>query len=183
MEPLAVPPATQPLARVDKFVYMWSSHGAAEGCGVGPPYATAGAGGVDVIGSDKGVTVWRPQPPMGYALLGDVLAAGRHRLVCLCWGCCGQQSLQSKVYMCPTMLAPGSKAHGRGVANGSCPRLLLPRLEQNCHSFNPAGHSQPDHQVVAVAIDSGLVTYPLGFVRVWESPGAAGTTVLLPFVH
>jgi vacuolar protein sorting-associated protein 13A/C len=76
MEPLAVPPATQPLARVDKFVYMWSSHGAAEGCGVGPPYATAGAGGVDVIGSGKGLTVWRPQPPMGYALLGDVLAAG-----------------------------------------------------------------------------------------------------------
>lgn len=35
----------------------------------------------------------------------------------------------------------------------------------------PAGHSQPDHQVVAVAISSGLVTYPLGFVRVWESPG------------
>lgn len=77
MEPLAVPPASQPLARVDKFVYMWSSHGAAEGCGVGPPYATAGAGGVDVIGSDKGVTVWRPQPPIGYALLGDVLSAGR----------------------------------------------------------------------------------------------------------
>lgn len=76
MEPLAVPPASQPLTRVDKFVYLWSSHGAAEGCGVGPPYATAGAGGVDVIGSDKGVTVWRPQPPMGYALLGDVLSAG-----------------------------------------------------------------------------------------------------------
>lgn len=77
MEPLAVPPASQPLARVDKFVHIWSSHGAAEGCGVGPPYATAGAGGVDVIGSDKGVTVWRPQPPMGYALMGDVLSAGR----------------------------------------------------------------------------------------------------------
>ena len=76
MEPLAVPPASQPLARVDKFVYLWSSHGPAEGCGVGPPYAMAGAGGVDVIGSDKGVTVWRPQPPMGYALMGDVLSAG-----------------------------------------------------------------------------------------------------------
>lgn len=77
MEPLAVPPASQPLTRVDKFLYLWSSHGPAEGCGVGPPYATAGAGGVDVIGSDKGVTVWRPQPPMGYALVGDVLSAGR----------------------------------------------------------------------------------------------------------
>lgn len=181
MEPLAVPPATQPLARVDKFVYMWSSHGAAEGCGVGPPYATAGAGGVDVIGSDKGVTVWRPQPPMGYALLGDVLAAGRHRLVCVL-GLWTAISAVQGVHVSDNV-SPWEQGSCCGVANDGCPRLLLPGLKQNCHSFNPAGHSQPDHQVVAVAINSGLVTYPLGFVRVWESPGAAGTAVLLPFLH
>jgi vacuolar protein sorting-associated protein 13A/C len=113
MEPLAAPPADQPLARVTRFACLWSSHGPAEGGGAGPPYAiagVAGAGGVAVIGSDKGVTVWRPQPPMGYALVGDVLSAG---------------------------------------------------------------HGQPDHQVTAIAISSGLVTFPLGFTRVWESPGGA----------
>lgn len=76
MEPLAVPPADQPLARVTRFACLWSSHGPAEGAGAGPPYATAGAGGVAVIGSDKGITVWRPQPPVGYAAVGDVLAPG-----------------------------------------------------------------------------------------------------------
>lgn len=33
------------------------------------------------------------------------------------------------------------------------------------------GHSHPDHQVIAVAINSGLVTYPTGYTLVWESPG------------
>lgn len=37
----------------------------------------------------------------------------------------------------------------------------------------PAGHSQPDHQVIAIAINSGLVTYPTGFTLVWESPGVS----------
>lgn len=36
-----------------------------------------------------------------------------------------------------------------------------------------AGHSQPDHQVIAIAINSGLVTYPTGYTLVWESPGAS----------
>lgn len=86
-EPLAVPPPDQPLARVDRFACLWSSHGPAEGAGAaGPPYATAGAGGVAVISSDKGVTVWRPQPPVGYAIVGDVLAAGTS---CGQLGACG----------------------------------------------------------------------------------------------
>lgn len=52
-------------------------------------YATAGAGGVAIMGSDKGVTVWRPQPPVGYAVLGDVLSAGEYhgRWKCALPGC------------------------------------------------------------------------------------------------
>jgi hypothetical protein len=79
-EPLAVPPTDQPLVRVDRFGCLWSSHSLPECAGAagGLSYATAGAGGVDVVGSDKGVTVWRPQPPVGYAILGDVLSSGGH---------------------------------------------------------------------------------------------------------
>jgi hypothetical protein len=36
-----------------------------------------------------------------------------------------------------------------------------------------SGHSQPDHQIIAIAINSGLVTYPTGFKLVWESPGVS----------
>jgi hypothetical protein len=76
-EPLAVPPADQPLVRVDRFGCLWSSHSLPDCAGTaGASYATAGAGGVDVVGSDKGVTLWRPQPPVGYAILGDVLSSG-----------------------------------------------------------------------------------------------------------
>lgn len=163
MEPLAVPPASQPIARVDKFVHIWSSHGAAEGCGVGPPYATAGAGGVDVIGSDKGVTVWRPQPPMGYALLGDVLSAGT---------CCAARITQV-IHLAAQLWEP--LLQSSWDAWGCCGLLLLVCGFKRAHSCLRlgcrAGHNQPDHQVVAVAISSGLVTYPLGFKRVWESPG------------
>lgn len=73
VQPLIVPSATQPLARCNQFEKLWASH---EHAAQGPPYARAGAGGVDVLGSDKGVTLWRPQPPMGYAVCGDVLTAG-----------------------------------------------------------------------------------------------------------
>jgi vacuolar protein sorting-associated protein 13A/C len=91
VEPLAVPAATEPLTRVDRFGCMWSSHGPLEGWNSGQPYATAGAGGVDVVGSDKGVTIWRPQPPMGYAIVGDVLSAGELSggvMFCCCCCCC-----------------------------------------------------------------------------------------------
>jgi vacuolar protein sorting-associated protein 13A/C len=72
-----VPPADQPLVRVDRFGCLWSSHSLPDCPGTaGASYATAGAGGVDVVGSDKGVTLWRPQPPVGYAILGDVLSSG-----------------------------------------------------------------------------------------------------------
>jgi hypothetical protein len=61
--------------RLDKFEKLWSSYQVGEH-GQGPPYPTAGAGGVDVMSGDKGVTVWRPQPPMGYAIAGHIITAG-----------------------------------------------------------------------------------------------------------
>lgn len=76
LEPLTVPPADKPLVRCDMFEKLWCSHPAESSSG--PPYPTAGAGGVDVMSSEKGVTVWRPQAPMGYGIVGDVITAGRH---------------------------------------------------------------------------------------------------------
>jgi hypothetical protein len=38
-------------------------------------------------------------------------------------------------------------------------------------SLPAVGVSQPTHQVVALAVNSGLVTYPIGYTRVWEAEG------------
>jgi len=73
--PLVVPPADQPLARCGTYELLWSSHSVGSGTG-GPPYATAGAGGVDTMSAEKGVSIWRPQPPTGYAIVGDVITSG-----------------------------------------------------------------------------------------------------------
>lgn len=73
MAPLAVPAADQPLARCDRFESVWFSRASSK---QGPPYATAGAGGVDFMASERGVTVWCPQAPHGYGITGHVLAAG-----------------------------------------------------------------------------------------------------------
>lgn len=72
-----VPPATAPVVRCSSYERLWSSYcpGPAAAA-ISGPWPTAGAGGVDVMAAAKGVTVWRPQPPMGYAILGDVLTAG-----------------------------------------------------------------------------------------------------------
>ena len=75
LDPLIVPPVNQPLTRCGRFEWLWSSHDSSAAV----VYSTAGAGGVDVMGSDKGITFWRPQVPMGYASVGDVLTAGRCR--------------------------------------------------------------------------------------------------------
>lgn len=75
LAPLTVPAADAPLARCNTFESVWSSHQASADKS-GPPYATAGAGGVDGMAADRGVTVWCPQPPNGYAITGHVLAAG-----------------------------------------------------------------------------------------------------------
>jgi hypothetical protein len=75
VEPLVVPAVTQPLLRVNCFECMWSSYSWGGG-GLTGPFPTAGAGGVDVMSGAKGVTLWRPKPPLGYAITGDVLTAG-----------------------------------------------------------------------------------------------------------
>ena len=75
VEPLVVPAVTQPLLRVNCFECMWSSYSWGGG-GLAGPFATAGAGGVDVMSGAKGVTLWRPKPPLGYVITGDVLTAG-----------------------------------------------------------------------------------------------------------
>ncbi|KIY91741.1 hypothetical protein MNEG_16223, partial [Monoraphidium neglectum] len=108
--PLVVPPPDQPLARCHTFELVWSSRGLGGGGGAAPPFATAGAGGVDTMSSEKGVSIWRPQAPTGYAIAGDIVTPG--------------------------------------VAH-------------------------PNHQVVAIAINSGFVRYPVSYQLVWEAPGVS----------
>eukprot|EP00798_Chlamydomonas_sp_ICE-L_P025166 gene25166-10797_t len=104
--PLVLPPQDQPLSRCSKFEQLWSSAQSESSFG----YATLGQGGVESMAEFRGVTLWRPQPPSGYIILGDMPVAGSN---------------------------------------------------------------QPTHQVVTVAINSGLVAYPLGYVLVWEGEEVA----------
>lgn len=52
-----------------RFVRQWASQ----------PEALGAAGAVvstHVLGNDQGLTFWRPQPPLGYAITGDCAVAG-----------------------------------------------------------------------------------------------------------
>lgn len=92
-QPLVVPPPDKPLLRCDKFESLWSSRaGGTWGSSAtlagsstpadsasAPPRATAsssGAGGLDPVAHLRGVSLWRPQAPQGYAILGDVAVPG-----------------------------------------------------------------------------------------------------------
>lgn len=96
-EPLIVPPADKPLLKCDTYERLWStaaahtfgqgsqggdaaSGGAAGGDGSAgqQPLAleSVGMGGVDPLAGQRGMALWRPQPPQGYAILGDVPVAG-----------------------------------------------------------------------------------------------------------
>ena len=59
----------RPIAKCTRFNLIWSNR---------PVYAHAAASSCDahVLGSDRGVTFWRPQAPNGYAVLGDCITAG-----------------------------------------------------------------------------------------------------------
>ena len=57
------------MAKCTRFSQVWSNR---------PAYATAAASSCDahVLGSERGVTFWRPQAPIGYAILGDCITPG-----------------------------------------------------------------------------------------------------------
>ena len=57
------------MAKCTRFSQIWSNR---------PTYAHAAASSCDahVLGSERGVTFWRPQAPIGYAILGDCITAG-----------------------------------------------------------------------------------------------------------
>lgn len=57
------------MAKCTRFSQVWSNR---------PTYANAAASSCDahVLGSERGVTFWRPQAPIGYAVLGDCITAG-----------------------------------------------------------------------------------------------------------
>ena len=59
----------RPMAKCTRFSQVCSNR---------PTYANAAASSCDahVLGSERGVTFWRPQAPIGYATLGDCITAG-----------------------------------------------------------------------------------------------------------
>lgn len=59
----------RPLARTTTFVQVWSNH----------PQASGPAGAImdtNTLGSERGLTFWRPRLPIGYASLGDCVTTG-----------------------------------------------------------------------------------------------------------
>lgn len=86
LQPLYAPAPDQPLCRCDRFERVWGSHASSRGSGGGGGGGTTlelGVGGVDAMAGERGVTVWRPQAPLGYARLGDVLAQGAGCFACV----------------------------------------------------------------------------------------------------
>ncbi len=59
----------RPLARTTTFVQIWSNHPPA----VGPAGAIMDT---NILSSERGLTFWRPKPPIGYASLGDCVTTG-----------------------------------------------------------------------------------------------------------
>ena len=57
------------MAKCTRFSQIWSNR---------PTYTYAAAASCDahVLGSERGVTFWKPQAPTGYAILGDCITAG-----------------------------------------------------------------------------------------------------------
>ncbi|KAK9908805.1 hypothetical protein WJX75_003140 [Coccomyxa subellipsoidea] len=101
LEPLVQPAPDKPLARCTRFLQLWSNH----------PEKSGPAGAVmdtSVLAAERGLTFWRPQPPIGYASLGDCVTTG-------------------------TM--------------------------------------QPTFQVVSVAVNSGLVSYPVSYKAAYQTSG------------
>ncbi len=58
----------RPLARCTAFTKVWSN--ASEGRSVRDTLDRV------LVGADQGLTVWRPQAPTGYAVLGDCITLG-----------------------------------------------------------------------------------------------------------
>ena len=59
----------RPLARTTTFMQIWSNH----------PQAVGPAGAIletNPLGFERGLTFWRPRPPIGYAALGDCVTTG-----------------------------------------------------------------------------------------------------------
>lgn len=59
----------RPLARTATFTQIWSNHLQA----VGPAGAILET---NPLGFERGLTFWRPRPPIGYAALGDCVTTG-----------------------------------------------------------------------------------------------------------
>ena len=85
------------MAKCTRFTQLWTNQ---------PDHRTSAAACTDahVLGSDRGITVWRPQAPIGYAILGDCITDGGSQptfQVCICpWTFC-HISMQGKVTTSP----------------------------------------------------------------------------------
>ncbi|GMH39652.1 hypothetical protein BSKO_07550 [Bryopsis sp. KO-2023] len=73
VDPLTVPSASQPVAKVSTFRMIWSSQDASLDESVATRFDSS-----EGLDRDKGyITLWRPQPPAGYGILGDVITCGQ----------------------------------------------------------------------------------------------------------
>jgi len=59
----------RPLVQCARFERVWTNHVEAAG-------AAGGAVDTDAVSGERGVSVWRPQAPAGYAALGDCVTPG-----------------------------------------------------------------------------------------------------------
>lgn len=83
VDPLIVPGANQPLAKVSAYNLIWSSQTFTDNMNL-----TEMIRGRSVFAKDQGyISFWRPRPPPGYGILGDVATCGQKQ--------CNEQVLKS----------------------------------------------------------------------------------------
>ena len=167
-------PPTRPLARCTAFTKVWSN--ACEGRSVRETLDSV------LVGANQGLTVWRPQAPTGYAILGDCITLGGTQPTF-------QVGRTGLIYRAPLLLSSEHWAHilwphcryMQLTSEPSCPPLMTrsQQLAAACAQMSAARRKSSVPacpltcclsiiQVIAVAINSGLVEFPTGYDLAWQ---------------
>lgn len=190
VDPLIVPGANQPLAKVSAYNLIWSSQTFMDSMNLEDVIK-----GRSVFTKDQGyISFWRPRPPPGYGILGDVVTCGQKR-------CNEQVSRSSHLPITAAAVDMFNRPDTNTpdlflelLISDSCPQsqiaislsLWLVSVDI-CMTAGMCFHimnvcddmmHNSDMQVCTVALNSGLAANPVGFEKVWEID--SGVTLWLP---
>lgn len=114
---------------------------------VRPPCEVSHALEAKLVESAPCVTFWRPLPPIGYAVLGDCVMLGSAQ--------------------------PSFQVISLGLWSAHFTASRLADGPTSCARHHTECILTCSLQALAVAVNSGLVDYPVGFIKVWGCEGLA----------